>query len=168
MPVWPSLQLWIKKHLTSEQQSLKALAATDSQTATSTPEDNRVVIPELLLNQPILEGRSVYTVDKGVWRPPYSSTPDKGGNTILIGHRFTYSSPAVFYHLDLLRPADRFTIFWQGQKYVYQVRETRIVNPTDTSVEAPTEEPVITLYTCTPLWTAKQRLVIRAERVLAL
>jgi sortase (surface protein transpeptidase) len=32
-------------------------------------------------------------------------------------------------------------------------------------VEAPTDEHILTLYTCTPLWSAKDRLVIKARLI---
>src|SRR5262245_57098076 len=55
-------------------------------------------IPRLDMSQRVYGGgRS--SLSKGVWKLPYTSTPDKGGNTVLVGHRFTYAGPAVLYHL---------------------------------------------------------------------
>jgi sortase A len=101
----------------------------------------------------------------GVWHLPYTSTPDKGGNTVLVGHRFTYAGPAVFYHLDKVQVGDDVTMQWQNKTYTYTVTEVKVVPPTETSVEANTKDPQLTIYTCTPLWTAKNRLVIVAKPV---
>jgi len=129
------------------------------------PQDNRLVIPALGLDQPIYEGQSVYTVNKGVWIRPNASTPDKGSNTVLVGHRFTYTNPrGVFYFLDKLKPGDVLTIYWHGQAYRYHTQTISVVAPTDSSVEAPTTQSQLTLYTCTPLWSLKSRLVIVADR----
>lgn len=100
----------------------------------------------------------------GVWRLPYTSTPDKGGNTVLVGHRFTYTEPqGVFYFLDKIRVGDAITVYWQGKPYEYVVMSTSVVPPTDLAVEAQTTTPRLTLYTCTPLWTAQNRLIVVAE-----
>ena len=68
----------------------------------------------MLLDQPILEGRDTYAVlNHGILRWPASSTPDKGGNTVLIGHRFTYSHPqGVFYYLDKVKVGDKLSVAW--------------------------------------------------------
>ena len=102
----------------------------------------------------------------GVWRRPNTSTPDGGGNTVIVGHRFTYAAgAAVFYNLDKIQVNDPITLTWHGRAYIYKVTETKVVDPGELSVEAATQEPRLTLYTCTPLWTSKSRLVIVAEPV---
>jgi LPXTG-site transpeptidase (sortase) family protein len=128
---------------------------------------NSVVIPALLLNQPILEGsvaNQYSTLNQGIWRWPMSSTPNQGGNTVLIGHRFTYTIPkGVFYYLNKLRLGDNIGVFWNKQKYLYQVTSISTVSPNDTSIEQNTKEPELTLFTCTPLLLPKDRLVIVAS-----
>ena len=127
------------------------------------PRDNRVVIPALSMDEKIFAGQSVYTVNKGVWIRPNASTPDKGGNTVLVGHRFTYTNPrGVFYYLDKLADGDPITLYWEGKTYTYEVNGARVVSPSDETVEAPTPDSRLTLYTCTPLWSLKDRLVVTA------
>ena len=127
------------------------------------PADNALFLPSLDLQENILEGESVKTVNRGIWRRPHSSTPDKGSNTVLVGHRFTYSGHAVFYNLDKLRIGDPIIAYWQGKAYQYKVSSISVVPPETVSVEAGTAQPVLTLYTCTPLWSVKDRLVIQAS-----
>jgi len=127
------------------------------------PADNSLFLPSLDLQEKILEGESVKTVNRGIWRRPLSSTPDMGSNTVLVGHRFTYSGHAVFYNLDKLKPGDPIIAFWQGKAYKYKVTSISVVPPEAVSIEASTVQPILTLYTCTPLWSVKDRLVVQAS-----
>lgn len=131
----------------------------------ATPRGNRVIIPAMTLDQPIVEGSNMYrALDQGIWRWPDGSTPDKGSNTVLVGHRFTYTQPkGVFYFLDKLKTGDSVGLVWNGKTYVYRVTGTKVVKPTQVSILDPTTKPTLTMYTCTPLWLPKDRLVITAE-----
>lgn len=125
-------------------------------------EGDKLFIPSLDMEETIYGGDKA-ALNKGVWRLPHTSTPDKGGNAVLVGHRFTYSNQAVFYHLDKVQVGDPITLHWQGKVYEYGVTEIKIVPPTELSVEDNTQEPRLTIYTCTPLWSVKNRLVLIAE-----
>src|SRR5699024_902953 len=92
-----------------------------------------------------------------------SSTPDKGGNTVLVGHRFSYKDAAVLYHLDKAKQDDPIVVAWDGKIYTYKVSESKIVKPTDIYVEAPSEDDRLTIYTCHPIWSVKERLVVVAN-----
>lgn len=127
------------------------------------PEGNQLVLPSIALDEPIVVGDDPGNIHRGAWHRPRSSTPNQGGNTVIVGHRFSYSSPAIFYHLDRIDVGDTFAIWWEGKEYVYRVFQTRVVDATAIEIEDNTEEPIATLYTCTPVWTASDRLVIRGE-----
>jgi len=131
------------------------------------PEPNHVIIPSMLLDQPIYDGpvSQTYSIlDKGIWRWPNGSTPDKGGNTTLIGHRFTYTNPkGVFYYLNKVKIGDEIGVWWNNKKYVYKVATISEVPPTDTAIEDNTPDPELTVFTCTPLWLPKNRLVVVAK-----
>ena len=170
LPWLPNLQLWIHQWFDDSngyvyRGDLSSGRADDS-TLSDPPKDNRLVIPSIALDEPIIEGSSLSVIGLGgTWRRPNTSTPDKGGNTVLVGHRFSYSDPATFYHLDKIDVGERFDVWWQGKEYEYQVFETTIVPATTVSIEGMTTEPIVTLYTCTPLWTATNRLVVRAKLI---
>lgn len=129
----------------------------------STP--NALTVPSMLLDEPIIEGQnSIKALRQGVWRWPGGSTPDKGGNTVLAGHRFTYNKPkGTLYFLNKITIGDTIGVTWSGHTYVYKVIETKTVKTSQTDVLHPTEQPRLTLYTCTPLWNPKDRLVVIAE-----
>jgi LPXTG-site transpeptidase (sortase) family protein len=128
---------------------------------------NSVIIPSMLLDQPIYEGtvRNQYpTLNKGIWRWPNSSTPDKGGNTVLIGHRFTYTNPrGVFYFLNRVKMGDEIGVVWNNHDFTYKVVSVQEVRPNDSAIENNTPQPELTLFTCTPLWLPKHRLVVVAD-----
>lgn len=128
------------------------------------PMENTLVIPQIGVDGSVVEGTSIDVLKSGFWHRPNTSTPAKGGNTVIIGHRFLYKTgPKTFYGLDRLNEGDEFALFWEGKEYIYRVFEKKVIEPTEMSIEANTDEPMLTLYTCTPLWTAKQRLVVRAK-----
>jgi LPXTG-site transpeptidase (sortase) family protein len=131
------------------------------------PQPNHVVIPSMLLSDPILEGtiaQTFKTLDHGIWRWPNASSPDKGGNTVLIGHRFTYTNPrGVFYYLNKVAVGDEIAVFWNNYQYIYKVSSVNVVPPSDTAIENNTANPGLTLFTCTPLWKPVDRLVVVAN-----
>jgi sortase A len=128
---------------------------------------NRLTIASVGIDMPIFEGGDASVLAKGGWIFPHTSTPDKGGNTVIFGHRFKYLPPIsnTFYKLDKLFIGDRFTFMWQGVEYKYQVTETKIIKPTDLTVLNPTEQAQITLITCWPLFSTEERFVVIATRI---
>ncbi len=167
-PFVPGLLFWVQKHNTQKvaQLNRRIHEPAPMPTTPAVNHDNQLVIPAMLFDGPVFEGTTMSTLNKGAWRVPYTSTPDKGGNTVIIGHRFTYTSPkGTFYHLDQVHAGDEIGLFWNDKKYIYKVRATKEVPPTATEVEAPTADPILTLYTCTPLWNPKDRLVVVADLV---
>jgi sortase A len=130
------------------------------------PKDNTLVIPSIQVDAKIHEGQSENTLNNGIWRKPNTSMPINGGNTVLTAHRFmNITGPNTFYALDKVTTEDKLFIFWEGKEYVYDVYESRIVKPTQLEIEANTEEEILTLYTCHPLWTSDERLVVRAKLI---
>ncbi len=129
-----------------------------------TPDDNRIVIPTISIDGEIHEGDSPAVLKEGIWRRPNTSTPDKGGNTVIISHRRMYTfNPDVFYSLPKLEKDDKFIVFWEGKEYDYQVFETKTVDPSETEIEENTNEAIVTLYTCT--LNSKQRIVVRGRKI---
>lgn len=169
LPLLPQIDLWHR------QQRAKALSGlpyktvlkqsnqTDSARA-DIPSDNRLIIPKLAIDQHIYTGNSPYLVNKGVWAKPNASTPPLGSNTVLVAHRFTYSGKSIFYSLDRVDVGDKVVVYWQGKEYDYTVRNSTIVPASQVSVESPTDQAQLTLYTCAPLWNPVDRLVVVASK----
>jgi LPXTG-site transpeptidase (sortase) family protein len=80
------------------------------------------------------------------------------------GHRTTYGAP--FYRLNELAKGDTITVVTREAIYTYTVTRTAIVRPTETqvldNVEGPDGKPeaTITLTTCHPRYSARQRLIV--------
>lgn len=164
IPFLPEINYWLQKRMGKISNTI-VYSNDGKANSKPIPQDNRLVIPQMGLDATVNEGKYADTLKKGLWRRPNTSTPDQGGNTVIVGHRFTYSSPAIFYHLDKIKENDEFALFWQGKEYKYKVKEIRIVQPTEIEVEDNTIEPTLTLYTCTPMWTSKQRLIVIAKPI---
>jgi LPXTG-site transpeptidase (sortase) family protein len=164
-PLLPQLSyIWQRNH--GQQQRLEQLLApaNSSSTPPAVLGRNRLIAPTMLLEQPIFDGSDMYAaLDRGIWRWPGGGTPDKGGNTVLAGHRFTYKQPrGTFYFLDKLKPGDRVGLAWSGKLYNYRVTASTTVKPSQADILKTTDQPTLTMYTCTPLWLPKDRLVVTA------
>lgn len=125
---------------------------------------NQIIIPSIFVKENIVEGTvESSSLDKGAWHIPNTGTP-LWSNMVLAGHRFKYLPPhnETFYLLDKLKKGEKIYIIWEGHIYTYTVNSIYVVLPTDTHIEEPTKDPILTLYTCTPLWSADKRLVIES------
>jgi LPXTG-site transpeptidase (sortase) family protein len=162
-PLIPLASFWLESRsgamLTQLQNQLRMPAAQ----VPNMPGGDRIVIPSMLLDQPIHEGNNLSALRTGTWRRPNASTPDKGGNTVIVGHRFTYTNPrGSFYFLNKVHSGDEVGVFWHGKRYLYKITGVKTVPANDTAVESPSTQAELTLYTCTPLWLPKDRLVVTA------
>jgi len=128
---------------------------------------NLLIIPKIGVKIAIVEGKTESVLNKGAWRLPETSTPKKGGNTAIAGHRWKYRPPSekTFYLLDKLKTGDTFQIVWQGEEYNYKIISTFIVEPTEVWVLNPTKKSIVTLITCTPLFSTAKRLIVKGELV---
>jgi len=167
-PVWPQVTFWWQSYHTTRRAELtRQIHHQPTLAATTQRKANSLVIPAMMLDQPTLEGPEsnwFNLLKQGIWRWPDSSTPDKGGNTVFLAHRFSYTGPhGAFYYLDKLKPGDEIGVIWNQKTYTYKVVSSREVPPTETSIEDSTEDARLTLFTCTPLWHPVNRLVVVAE-----
>ncbi len=75
--------------------------------------------------------------------------PTWAGNTALTAHVYLPDGePGPFIHLYDLRWGDRVILHAYGQRYIYEVRDVRLVSPDDTSVLGHKERDWVTLITC--------------------
>jgi len=162
-PVLPVLTFWLQSRTDRATQLAAQLTLPASNVNVGS--GDRIVIPAMLLNEPINEGSDLRALHNGgTWRRPKTSTPDSGGNTVIVAHRYTYTNPrGTFYFLNKIKTGDEIGVFWHGKRYVYRAVSIKTVSPDDSSVEAPTTQARLTLYTCTPLWLPKDRLVVAAN-----
>lgn len=126
---------------------------------------NRLVIDKIGVQMDIKGGNDANVLKAGAaWWIPGTSNPLYGGNFVVGGHRYAYQPPSAktLYNLDKLVVGDVIKVEWEGKEYSYEVQNIKIVEPSQVEILAPTSEEKLTLFTCTPIFTSKQRLVVEA------
>ena len=101
------------------------------------------------------------TSNKLEYGPGYilgTSLPGSGGNFAIAGHRTTYGAP--FGNLDRVQVGETIIFQTNTNQYKYQVIEVKIVSPEDNYILENYGDDRITLTTCHPKFSAKQRLVV--------
>lgn len=124
---------------------------------------NRLIITKIGVNAPIIQTDSENEgLNKGVWLMPQGVTPGKTGNTIITGHRFKYLPPnnTTFYLFHKLEVGDIVSIIWDKENYYYKIKEIKIVDETDLSVYDGSNDSILTMFTCHPIYSSQKRLVV--------
>lgn len=123
----------------------------------------RIEIPKIDLNWVVVEGVTVEALKKGPGHYPGTKLPGDGGNVVISGHRTTYGAP--FSRVDEVIGGDYVRLTSREGIFEYRVVETKVVAPTDLSVVVERGEEVLTLTTCHPRFSARQRLIVVAHPV---
>lgn len=123
----------------------------------------RILIPKIDIDRVVVEGVERADLKVGPGHMPWTPLPGQAGNAVISGHRTTWGAP--FYRLDELEPGDEITVETVVGVHVYAVREAIVVSPTDVWVTNARPGAWLTLTTCNPRFSARQRLVIVAELV---
>jgi len=173
-PFFPRLKYLIERNRYDfpYQTNISEIAgAEDENVEKEIPEENRVVIPKIGVDMPIVEGTDDRVLDIGVWHRPATGKPGFG-NMVLTGHRFGYDflpedvrNSTSFYNLDKLEKGDYIIIYWNGVEYDYQVEFSEVVDKMDKYIEDQTDEERLTLYTCHPIGQNDKRLVYYAKPI---
>lgn len=172
-PIYPDLEYRLDKYFNKDKkETVKIVRDSGGQESysieTTSAKDkikgDMVVIPKIGVAMEIGLGEDERVLDEGKsWLRPNGSTPDKGSNTVLTAHRFQYLvGKNTFYNLDKLENGDLIQVYWKDKLYEYTVNKSFVVTPDKIEVEAASAEPMLTLYTCTPVFTATNRLVVTA------
>lgn len=123
-----------------------------------------LTIPKIGLEDVVVyEGVDRETLKSGPGHMGTTPLPGQPGNSVISGHRTTYGRP--FFDFDLLEPGDRVEVETEVGTHVYEVREIVVVDPTDVWVTDPRDGGWLTMTTCEPKFSARQRLVVFAEVV---
>lgn len=118
-------------------------------------------IPKLGLDKVVVEGTDVASLRKGPGHEPGTALPGMPGNAVIAGHRTTYGAP--FYRLDELAAGDPIVVETPSGTARYVVAGTQVVDPGDVWILEPTDDDRLTLFTCTPRYSAARRLVVTAR-----
>lgn len=150
------------------------------------PPDNRLIIPKLHLNVPIIdpsfeallkedwtkvESDIQGALQEGAVHYPGTAKPGQAGNFFVTGHSSYYpwaggKYKTVFARLSELNPGDEYWVYYGGDKHRYTVIEKKEVKPSNVDVlDQPVGKRLGTLMTCTPVGTTLRRLIITSEEV---
>lgn len=150
-----------------------------------TPFENRIIIPRLGQNIPLLDvnhnaGASftemhevfMEELKNGIVRYPGTARPGETGNAFIFGHSSNYpwvksDYNTVFALLDTLNEGDDIIVYYNQNKYVYRVTDRAVVKPGDVAVlnARDPNKKEISLMTCWPIGTTLERLIIFGELV---
>lgn len=123
----------------------------------------RISVPAIGVDAPIVHGVEPASLRLGVGHYEGSSNPGEPGNLVFAGHNDTYGE--VFRDLDRLKAGDEVTVYTASQNYRYRILGSRIVEPTEVGVMAPTVGPTLTLISCYPYLVDTERIVVFGELV---
>ncbi len=123
----------------------------------------KISIPKVGLDTVMFEGVDTTTLRQGPGHMPGTPLPGLPGNAVVSGHRTTHGRP--FFDLDQLQPGDRILVETVTGTHIYEVRESFVVQPTDVWVTDNKPGAWLTLTTCNPKFSARQRLIITAEMI---
>ena len=139
-------------------------------------QEARLTVPKINVNAPIIFEPSLAeqaiqnSLRNGVVHYATTARPGEPGNSVIVGHSSNdWWEPGnykfVFVLLDKLVAGDKISVSYQGKYYVYEVYESKVVEPTDLSVLAQSPSHELTLLTCTPPGTSWKRLIVKAKQV---
>lgn len=131
----------------------------------------RLKIPKIGVDVLVVEGTTPAALRAGAGHYPATPLPGEVGNVAIAGHRTTYGRP--FNRLDELGPGDTLQLETPVAVYTYRAvpafaghGNPWVVLPTDVSVVAPIPgKRMLTLTTCNPKGSARQRLILRLELI---
>jgi len=147
-------------------------------TLTKVSSENKLIIPKLNVDVPLNFGVSLDGVmgamNHGVVHYRIngaSAYPGEYGNFVVMGHSAgdVYSTNQykfIFSGLERLEDGDIMYVHYNSTRYVYKMVGRDIVWPNEVSkLRIGTERQMMTLVTCWPLGTSRQRLFIFAELI---
>lgn len=163
------------QYLTTPSGGLEAEGAIAAQAPAG--EENKIIIPKINVDVPVVYDVTTFDEDevqkgleRGVVHYGNTALPGEKGNNVIVGHSSnnwwdTGKYKFAFILLDKLQAGDEIILHYEGVRYVYEVSDSFVVPASDVSVLKQTEDPIITLITCTPPGTSWQRLIVQAEQV---
>ncbi len=118
-------------------------------------------IDKLDLKVPVYNGTDEINLNRGAGRIKGTAKIDSSGNLGIAAHR-----DGFFRVLKDIRIGDSIDMLTHQGKTEFVVSSITIVDPTDVSVLAPTDDPSITLVTCYPFYFvghAPKRFIVKGE-----
>lgn len=153
-----------------EEATEETVEATDSAVSPGKPLDKpeqvigKILIPAIDSELLVVEGTDSRQLRWGAGHLTGSAYPGESGNCVLAAHR-DYTFGTYFSRLDEVHEGDTIEIEYLGFTHSYRVTGSLVTTPDDLSVLMPTEKPTLTLITCHPRGSGKERLIVIAEPI---
>ena len=123
--------------------------------------DMGLVVKRMGVRSRIVNGTGPDALKKAPGLYESSQLPDAGhGNVIIAAHRDVYG--AWFYSIDKIREGDKLKIYFEDKIYVYDYKDTNIVEKNDWSLLEEGDEQMLILTSCHPKGTSEKRIIVRA------
>ena len=122
---------------------------------------NRLQIPAIGVDAPIVQGDGWEQLKKGVGQHIGSANPGEKGNVVLSAHNDIFGE--IFHDLDRLKPGDEINIYTNQRAYTYVVSDSDVVEPTQVNIMDNTSQPTLTLISCYPYLIDDQRIAIKSR-----
>ena len=124
----------------------------------------RVIIPDINIDNTIVQGVDWDALQQGVGMLPNGAVPtNETDNIVLAAHNDIYGE--LFRDLDQLEVGDELQVQTQSGFFTYMVRDTLIVDPSDVYVMESQNTPMVTLISCYPYNVNNRRIVVQADRI---
>lgn len=140
-------------------------------------EEFSIMIPSIKINMsvqknidPWNKNEYLKALENGIAHAKDSSLPNQNGTVYLFSHSFDfpwritkYNVP--FYRLGRVNLNDQITLTFEGNEYLYKVREKKVVWPSEVEYLTQLENDQLILQTCSPIGTSLKRLLVFADPV---
>lgn len=121
----------------------------------------RLRLRRLGIDVVVVQGVTAAALRAGAGHYPDTPLPGERGNVAIAGHRVTFGRP--FRHLDRVARGDRIELETPVGTFTYVVTVAPfVVAPDDLSVLRQDARSMLTLTTCNPVHSARERLVVQA------
>lgn len=141
--------------------------------------DFGIIIPKINVNANVIKNvdpfnSKIYQKELayGIAHAKGSALPNEIGNTYLFSHSSINFYEAVrynsiFYLLNKLNNGDKIYIFFENQKYEYEVYDKKVVNNNEIDYLKDLDEylETLTLQTCYPPGTTLKRLIVLSKKI---
>jgi sortase A len=155
---------WVQPHAAARLSSPATAAAYRSGSLRTASPVTRLRLRRLGIDVVVVQGVTADALRAGAGHYPSTPLPGERGNVAIAGHRTTYGKP--FRHLDQVRRGDRVELATPVGTFVYEVTVAPyVVAPGDLSVIRQDQRSMLTLTTCNPVHSARERLVVQAVLV---
>ena len=129
--------------------------------------DRQLIIPSIGVNAAIISG-TINSLHGNQVLQRQGSPSD--GNFVLAGHSFVFGyaprlvkQSSVLYNLGDIKAGAEVVVYWDHHPHQYRISRVYQVSRYQTSIEQPSQETKLTIYTCTMAGSDGPRIVAEAS-----